>query len=66
MFIFSRLMSTLHDCHMQAMAQLDMLFARADKQADLDQAAAELEDWDGGDAATSDFKPQDADGNWSD
>ena len=51
---------------MQAMAQLDMLFARADKQADLDQAAAELEDWDGGDAATSDFKPQDADGNWSD
>ena len=51
---------------MQAIAQLDMLFFRADKKADLDQAARELADWDGGDAATSDFKPQDADGNWSD
>ena len=65
MFNFNKLMSTLHDAHMQAMAQLDVLFHRADRQADLDQAAREMADWDGGDTLPP-LKPQDADGNWSD
>ena len=43
----------------------DQLFMLSDKQADLDQAAAELADWDGGDNLPP-LKPQDADGNWSD
>lgn len=43
----------------------DDQFLMADQQADLDQAAAELEDWDGGDNLPP-LKPQDASGNWSD